>query len=93
MGAGRVYVLRGSMMPNVGFRLRWEMPIFAFLSTISLEVGSISLTHIRRETLGIGGYKIAVPVVSLPVPAVVGTQISGFRGLSIGSPFPSGAFT
>ena len=37
--------------------------------------------------------KIAVPVVSEPVPAVVGTAINGFRGLSIGSPFPRGALT
>ncbi len=37
--------------------------------------------------------KMAVPVVSEPVPAVVGTAIRGFKGLSIGSPFPSGAFT
>lgn len=37
--------------------------------------------------------KMAVPVVSEPVPAVVGTAIRGFRGLSIGRPFPSGALT
>lgn len=37
--------------------------------------------------------KIAVPVVSDPVPAVVGTAIKGFNGLSIGKPFPRGAFT
>lgn len=37
--------------------------------------------------------KIAVPVVSEPVPAVVGTAISGLRGLSMGRPFPRGALT
>jgi len=36
---------------------------------------------------------IAVPVVSEPVPAVVGTAIKGLRALVIGRPFPSGAFT
>lgn len=36
---------------------------------------------------------MAVPVVSDPVPAVVGTATRGFRGLSIGRPLPSGAFT
>ena len=48
MDAGRVCVLRGSMMPSVGFRLRWEMPVFAFLSTISLET-DISLTLFDEE--------------------------------------------
>lgn len=37
--------------------------------------------------------KIAVPVVSDPVPAVVGTAIRGSSFFSIGSPFPNGAFT
>ena len=37
--------------------------------------------------------KIAVPVVSEPVPAVVGMQIRGLRGLSMGSPLPRGALT
>ncbi len=37
--------------------------------------------------------KIAVPVVSEPVPAVVGTAIRGFKGLSMGRPFPNGALT
>jgi hypothetical protein len=37
--------------------------------------------------------KIAVPVVSDPVPAVVGTAMRGFSGLSMGRPFPRGAFT
>lgn len=37
--------------------------------------------------------KIAVPVVSEPVPAVVGTAMRGFNGLSIGNPLPNGAFT
>ena len=36
---------------------------------------------------------MAPPVVSLPVPAVVGTQINGFKGPGIGIPFPIGAFT
>ena len=36
---------------------------------------------------------IAVPVVSLPVPAVVGTAIRGRRGLVIGRPRPKGTFT
>lgn len=37
--------------------------------------------------------KIAEPVVSLPVPAVVGTAMRGSRGLVMGSPLPSGALT
>ena len=37
--------------------------------------------------------KIAVPVVSLPVPAVVGTAIRGCSSLRIGRPLPSGALT
>ena len=37
--------------------------------------------------------KIATPVVSLPVPAVVGMAISGFRGPGAGSPLPIGALT
>ena len=36
---------------------------------------------------------IAVPVVSDPVPAVVGTATSGKRAFVIGRPFPSGALT
>lgn len=36
---------------------------------------------------------IAVPVVSLPVPAVVGTAMRGLRGLSMGRPLPRGALT
>ena len=36
---------------------------------------------------------MAVPVVSEPVPAVVGTAIRGRSGLLIGSPSPSGALT
>ena len=67
-----VRVLMGSQIPRVGFRFRWAIPVFDFLSTRS---------------------KIAVPVVSDPVPAVVGTAISGFSFDLIGMPFPSGAFT
>jgi len=37
--------------------------------------------------------KIAVPVVSEPVPAVVGMQIRGLRGPSMGRPLPRGALT
>ena len=37
--------------------------------------------------------KIAVPVVSEPVPAVVGTAMRGLRPLVIGLPLPRGAFT
>lgn len=37
--------------------------------------------------------KMAVPVVSLPVPAVVGMATRGFSFFSIGRPLPSGAFT
>jgi hypothetical protein len=37
--------------------------------------------------------KIAVPVVSDPVPAVVGTATSGFKGFVIGRPLPRGALT
>lgn len=36
---------------------------------------------------------MAVPVVSEPVPAVVGTAIRGERGFVIGMPFPRGALT
>lgn len=35
--------------------------------------------------------RIAVPVVSEPVPAVVGTAISGLRACVIGKPLPIGA--
>ena len=35
--------------------------------------------------------RIAVPVVSEPVPAVVGTAIKGRKALAIGRPFPIGA--
>ena len=62
----------GSMMPRVGLRLRWEMPVLVEEETIS---------------------KIAVPVVSEPVPAVVGMQIRGLRCLSIGRPLPRGVLT
>lgn len=37
--------------------------------------------------------KIAVPVVSEPVPAVVGTAIRGERAFVMGLPLPSGALT
>ncbi len=37
--------------------------------------------------------KMAVPVVSEPVPAVVGTAMRGRRGLVIGRPSPRGALT
>jgi hypothetical protein len=37
--------------------------------------------------------KIAVPVVSEPVPAVVGTATRGRSFFSIGRPFPRGALT
>ena len=36
---------------------------------------------------------MAVPVVSLPVPAVVGTAIRGESFLSMGLPLPRGALT
>lgn len=36
--------------------------------------------------------RMEVPVVSEPVPAVVGTAINGMRALVIGNPFPTGAF-
>lgn len=37
--------------------------------------------------------KMAVPVVSEPVPAVVGMAIRGFKGEGIGRPAPRGALT
>ena len=37
--------------------------------------------------------KIATPVVSLPVPAVVGMAISGLSGPGTGSPLPIGGLT
>ena len=37
--------------------------------------------------------KMLTPVVSLPVPAVVGIAISGFSGPGTGSPLPIGGFT
>jgi len=37
--------------------------------------------------------RIAAPVVSEPVPAVVGTAIRGRKGLDTGKPFPMGALT
>ncbi len=36
---------------------------------------------------------MATPVVSLPVPAVVGMAISGFSGPGTGSPLPIGGLT
>lgn len=36
---------------------------------------------------------MAVPVVSLPVPAVVGTAMRGVNFFSTGRPFPRGALT
>lgn len=72
IAGGRVWVFTGSMMPSVGLRLRWEMPVLVLEETMS---------------------KIAVPVVSEPVPAVVGMQIRGLRGLSMGRPLPRGALT
>ena len=36
---------------------------------------------------------IATPVVSLPVPEVVGIAMRGFRGPGTGSPWPMGALT
>lgn len=35
--------------------------------------------------------RIAVPVVSEPVPAVVGMAMRGFRAWDIGNPLPTGA--
>ena len=35
--------------------------------------------------------RIAVPVVSEPVPAVVGMAMRGSRAFEMGSPFPTGA--
>ena len=37
--------------------------------------------------------KIATPVVSLPVPAVVGIANNGFSGPGTGTPLPIGGFT
>jgi hypothetical protein len=37
--------------------------------------------------------KIETPVVSLPVPAVVGTAMSGLSAPGTGSPRPIGGFT
>ena len=37
--------------------------------------------------------EITVPVVSDPVPAVVGIAMSGESAFLIGRPFPNGAFT
>ena len=37
--------------------------------------------------------KIATPVVSLPVPVVVGIAMRGRRGPGTGSPLPIGALT
>ena len=37
--------------------------------------------------------KMAVPVVSLPVPAVVGTAMRGLSLRVMGRPLPSGALT
>ena len=37
--------------------------------------------------------KMATPVVSLPVPAVVGMAISGFSAPGTGKPFPIGGLT
>lgn len=60
-----------------------QMPIVGFRLRWAMPVLA------RLETRS----KIAVPVVSEPVPAVVGTATRGFNGLSIGLPLPNGALT
>lgn len=57
--------------------------------------GRLLLTNLESWTAFFPGvtYKIAVPVVSLPVPAVVGIQINGLSGFVIGRPLPKGALT
>ena len=50
-----------------------------------LEMPVFALSRVSSKT--------QTPVVSLPVPAVVGIAISGLSGPGTGRPFPTGGFT
>jgi len=64
---GAVLVLSGSQMPRVGLRARCAIPVLAFWETKSLTDISVQTTQKGKRTAN----NIAVPVVSLPVPAVL----------------------
>ena len=71
------------MRPSVGFNARCAIPVFTFA-----EVKS-NIAYIREAL----GFDYTVPVVSEPVPAVVGIAMSGDNGFFTGSPLPNGALT
>lgn len=54
---------------------------------------TLRVTLYEDNLVSKGAHKIAVPVVSLPVPAVVGIHTNGFNFAVTGSPLPMGAFT
>lgn len=60
-----------------------QMPIVGFRARCAMPVFDFLSTR----------SKIAVPVVSEPVPAVVGTAMRGCKGLEMGRPLPRGALT
>ena len=57
------------------------MPRTGFIARLAIPVLN------ERDVIS----RMAVPVVSDPVPAVVGTAIKGRRVCDIGKPFPMGA--
>lgn len=57
------------------------IPSVGFIARLAIPVLKLSEVMSR----------MAVPVVSEPVPAVVGTAMSGLSFFSIGRPFPTGA--
>jgi hypothetical protein len=59
------------------------MPKTGFMARFAIPVLK------EREVMS----RIAVPVVSEPVPAVVGTAMRGLRFWEMGNPFPIGALT
>ena len=72
----------------------------AFFGSVAVTVGSISATSgiRRREMMPVlalieRSAKIAMPVVSEPVPDVVGQAMCGFTGPGTFCPAPIGAFT
>ncbi len=72
----------------------------AYFGSVAVTVGSISATSgiSRREMMPVFAFserrlKIAIPVVSEPVPEVVGHAMCGLTGPGTFCPPPIGAFT
>jgi len=78
-------VFSESINPKLGFNALCAIPVFAFADVRS----KIAYTGQR----GGDEKRVTVPVVSEPVPAVVGIAISGDSDFRIGRPFPRGALT